>query len=682
MKRRVISGVLAGVLSVGMAATSIPAVNVLADDNMGWREENGVKYWYENDVKQGTEGRGKEIYDRDSDAWYWLDAVDGGKMAVSKDVYQESQADDAGNIGKWVRYDENGHMVKGWDEQNGNRYYFDPVYGTMAKGDAVIDGVSYYFNTETGILERSGAVDDDGNDLSVDGWHNVDGVRYWYEGGVRQGYKTNEDGSIDLSYRGKEIYDPGSDAWYWLDNVLSGAVAKDKDVYQESQADDAGTIGKWVRYDSEGHMVKGWDEKDGNKYYFDPVYGTMAKGIVNVDGTNYEFDQNTGVLLREVTEKISYFWADAGYVEYTADGKVTNKSVYEHTEDGKILKSTSLRGKTYDTEKGVYYAQDENDLWTSYESEYKYDAAGNVTQRLYHSYSQYTADGVMDPYLYYYEVENLENGYIKDDTYTYYNHDGSVSYKTVGLYDNGKQIRYTRYDADGNVGSYTVYEYADGKCVKNVSYDGNDKVSSYTTYTYDENGNQLKTETWNPDGGLRSYTENLYSDGRKTESIYYYYVGNGEALKSSRMTYEYDENGNITVQTSYSVNSDGSERINSRQTYSYENYNGRTGYTKTYDSEYSRWNYEEQEYKLGYSYGYEYIREDGVTVKYINYTYDANYQKVINYYEVYNRDYSLPTATPGDIYTVDHYTTKYDADNNVIGYMNRNYRFYARKLYN
>ena len=41
----------------------------------GWVEENGKKYWYEKGVKQGTTGRGKEIYDRNSDAWYWLDAV-------------------------------------------------------------------------------------------------------------------------------------------------------------------------------------------------------------------------------------------------------------------------------------------------------------------------------------------------------------------------------------------------------------------------------------------------------------------------------------------------------------------------------------------------------------------------------------------------------------------------------
>ena len=121
----------------------------------GWKTVNGKDYWYENGVKQGTTGRGKEIYDPDSDAWYWLDAVDQGKKATSKDVYQESEAgqwaDRADGTGKWVRYDAQGHMIKGWSADK--RYYFDPIYGTMAKGDAVIDGRTYHFDKNTGVLQ-------------------------------------------------------------------------------------------------------------------------------------------------------------------------------------------------------------------------------------------------------------------------------------------------------------------------------------------------------------------------------------------------------------------------------------------------------------------------------------------------------------------------------------------------
>ena len=245
----------------------------------GWVEENGKKYWYEKGVKQGTEGRGKEIYDPDSDAWYWLDAVQGGAMTVNKDVYQESAAgqwaDKPDGTGKWVRYDENGHMVKGWQTTDKGTYYFDLITGAMAKGTGDIDGVPCAFDQYTGI--------------ALDGqWLTINGADYWYEKGVRQG----------LEGRGKEIYDPASDAWYWLDSVDQGKKATSKDVYQESEAgqwaDRADGTGKWVRYDAQGHMIKGWSAD--KRYYFDPIYGTMAKGDAVIDGRTYHFDKNTGVL--------------------------------------------------------------------------------------------------------------------------------------------------------------------------------------------------------------------------------------------------------------------------------------------------------------------------------------------------------------------------------------------------
>ena len=245
----------------------------------GWVEENGKKYWYEKGVKQGTTGRGKEIYDPDSDAWYWLDAVQGGAMTVSKDVYQESAAgqwaDKPDGTGKWVRYDENGHMVKGWQTTDKGTYYFDLITGAMAKGAGDIDGVPCAFDEYTGI--------------ALDGqWLTINGADFWYEKGVRQG----------LDGRGKEIYDPASDAWYWLDAVDQGKKATSKDVYQESKAgqwaDRADGTGKWVRYDAQGHMIKGWSAD--KRYYFDPIYGTMAKGDAVIDGRTYHFDKNTGVL--------------------------------------------------------------------------------------------------------------------------------------------------------------------------------------------------------------------------------------------------------------------------------------------------------------------------------------------------------------------------------------------------
>ena len=246
-------------------ATPVNPTATPASGYTGWKTVNGKDYWYENGVKQGTTGRGKEIYDPDSDAWYWLDANRGGAKAVSKDVYQES------NGGKWVRYDANGHMIKGWDTNDDGTYYFDLVTGAMTKGDATIDGLPCCFDTVTGIGLNCA-------------WKRINGKDYWYEGGKRQGYDPN-----NAAYRGKEIYDPASNGWYWLDNVQQGAKTVSKDVYQESSG------GKWVRYDANGQMIKGWNTNADGTYYFDPITGAMAKGTTIIDGMTYYFDPATGV---------------------------------------------------------------------------------------------------------------------------------------------------------------------------------------------------------------------------------------------------------------------------------------------------------------------------------------------------------------------------------------------------
>ena len=303
----------------------------------GWVEENGKKYWYEKGVKQGTTGRGKEIYDPDSDAWYWLDAVQGGAMTVSKDVYQESAAgqwaDKPDGTGKWVRYDENGHMVKGWQTTDKGTYYFDLITGAMAKGAGDIDGVPCAFDEYTGI--------------ALDGqWLTIKGADFWYEKGVRQG----------LDGRGKEIYDPASDAWYWLDAVQGGAMTVSKDVYQESAAgqwaDKPDGTGKWVRYDENGHMVKGWQTTDKGTYYFDLITGAMAKGAGDIDGVPCAFDEYTGIALdgQWLTIKGADFWYEKG-VRQGLDGR--GKEIYDPASDAWYWLDAVDQGKKA-TSKDVY----------------------------------------------------------------------------------------------------------------------------------------------------------------------------------------------------------------------------------------------------------------------------------------------------------------------------------------
>ena len=295
----------AAVIGTAAAAVALAAFTAKAEAAEtplnGW-DESG--HWYENGVKQGTQGRGKEIYDPSSDAWYWLDSIQGGAVAKSKDVYQESwagsYADRPDGTGKWVRYDENGHMVKGWDTNEDGKYYFEPVTGAMAKGTVNIDGTSYRFDNVTGILLDNVFVNDNG-------------CEYWYEGGIKQGTEG----------RGKEIYDPETDAWYWLDAIDNGKKATAKDVYQE-----AGN--KWVRYDANGRMLKGWQTNENGNYYFDLVTGAMAKGTVFIDNYEYVFDDITGI----------YIGATGIHMQ--------TKYIYYHNMDGSLYATDSITYRAYE----------------------------------------------------------------------------------------------------------------------------------------------------------------------------------------------------------------------------------------------------------------------------------------------------------------------------------------------
>lgn len=82
--------------------------------------------------------------------------MDGGRKAADKDVYQESCSaypDREDGTGKWVRYDADGRMVKGWQNTAEGTYYFEEITGAMAKGHVSIDGKEHYFDEITGIME-------------------------------------------------------------------------------------------------------------------------------------------------------------------------------------------------------------------------------------------------------------------------------------------------------------------------------------------------------------------------------------------------------------------------------------------------------------------------------------------------------------------------------------------------
>lgn len=161
-----------------------------------WVTKNGQKYWWDSD---GSLARSKEIYDPESNAWYWIDSD--GTMAHDKDVYLRS------NGGKWVRYDSNGHMIKGEDFRYGVWYNFDFTTGAMSKGMTYLSNGNkwVYYDMVTGKMAHGEAY------LNFDKEHS---------------------------------------GWYLFDNITGARCTGD--IFIRANG------GKWVRYDQKtGKMVKG-----------------------------------------------------------------------------------------------------------------------------------------------------------------------------------------------------------------------------------------------------------------------------------------------------------------------------------------------------------------------------------------------------------------------------------------
>ena len=260
------------------------------------------------------------------------------RMPDNKNYLVDLTNTDEGTIGStgWL-------FFNGYSSRNGNSYTFknDGSSITFTYDATTTD---YYSANQLELsASRYSAVDPAA--CMANGLCSYNGKKYWYENWKRQGMYGDPKNIRDKQNleRGREIYDPASDAWYWLDAVYDGAAAFGKEVWMPyihqnedncsdqvkwdvAQLSDKGMEqlvynamknknGKWVRYDDKGRMMKGWvyignglekvyPNQKGNYYYYDTITGLMAKGSVTLydekekKWNKYYFDPITGVLQR------------------------------------------------------------------------------------------------------------------------------------------------------------------------------------------------------------------------------------------------------------------------------------------------------------------------------------------------------------------------------------------------
>lgn len=239
-------------LAVSTGAQNVISIDEVGSTYTGWASDDGELYWFDS----GVMARHKEVYDPETDAWYWCDPD--GTLAYSKDVYIPAHD-------KWVRYDESAHMVKGLQRTAKGAYYFDLITGEMMHGEHFLP------------LDGTGGYD----------WYHFDDIT----------------GIMDVD---KDVYVP-SNGGKWVRYDEDGKMVKGEDV-RISPVD--GKQHRWYFNTVTGEMLKGLqiipDGEGGTKTVcYDATFGWMLFGTQVVNGVELEFDKVTGELIFDLPDNVT-----------------------------------------------------------------------------------------------------------------------------------------------------------------------------------------------------------------------------------------------------------------------------------------------------------------------------------------------------------------------------------------
>lgn len=303
-----------GVVAVNESLAEIqPHLNQIGESSQpesGW--DSNKEHYYEN----GEMVCSREIYDQLDGNWYWVEAD--GSVARNKDVHLQS------NGGKWVRYDADGHMVKGEDYRYGGWYYFDLHTGAMAKGMTYVPsngGKWVYYDWTTGKMRYGEQYVD--YDVAHTGWYDFDGctgaMTYGFYYNSSQNKWVYYDTTTGKMFHGQHVV---NNHWYYFDDS-TGAVQYGF-VYLSRQQ-------KWVFYDRHmGRMLYGEQPIDGAWYLLDAHTGAVRYGWQWVKGKHVCYNWPDGKMLygrQNVNGSIYYFDSCTGAVDTKRSAKIPQDTV-------------------------------------------------------------------------------------------------------------------------------------------------------------------------------------------------------------------------------------------------------------------------------------------------------------------------------------------------------------------
>ncbi len=314
-------------LALGASMTSYAA---------GWTEENGTWVYYDNDGYAVT-----DEWRRSGNYWFWLNSD--GEMATNELIeddgdYYYVDSNGAMVTNRWIQLenedmdDENDSEYVWYYFQNNGKAYTASDNGVSFK---TINGKKYTFDDEGQMLW--GWVDENGDRITDDnGW--VDGVYYcgtaddgaqvtgWAQlHGVEDEEETRFDSTLDeedqdywfyFNTNGKRVEAEAEDGEYVTKTINGNKYAFDKDGVMafewndgfatEDSTDPEATAAQWQYYNDRtaGNRAKGWfyevpsenlheDEYDDGAahWYYAKNDGTLYTNVIKtINGKKYAFN--------------------------------------------------------------------------------------------------------------------------------------------------------------------------------------------------------------------------------------------------------------------------------------------------------------------------------------------------------------------------------------------------------